>query len=161
MDHQDIKWKWYDFSQLSIDMLYSLLKLRQDVFIVEQKSPYEDLDSMDQDAKRLIGTINNEMAAYLRLLPVDLCEKGYISFGRFVVKKSYRGFKLGHILMKNLFAYLEQNQIKSLIKISAQYYLVKFYSQYGFVTSGEFYIEDSIKHIAMIREHHETHIRNE
>jgi ElaA protein len=143
---------WYDFGQLSTYVLYDILKLRQDIFIVEQKVYYEDIDNIDLHSKHLIGTINGEIIATLRLLPVDLFAKGYLSFGRVVVKKEFRRNKIGHLMMHNLLNYLKQNDIPHPIKISAQHYLVKFYRYYGFEVIGKPYIEDLVKHIAMIKE---------
>ena len=149
--NDSIKWIWYDFNQLSTQTLYDILKLRQDIFIVEQKVYYEDIDGVDLHSKHLIGTIGKEVIATLRLLPVDLFAKGYISFGRFVVKKKYRGNKIGDLMMQTLMHSINQNNTVYPIKISAQHYLVNFYGRYGFKTIGEPYIEDLVKHIAMIR----------
>lgn len=145
-----LTWVWLNFEDLTVANLYWLLKLRQDIFIVEQDVPYTDIDNIDIESKHLLGFSEDMLVASLRLLPKDLFEKDYISFGRVVVRKEYRGKGLGHQLVKRLFHYLDQHKINHNIKISSQLYLKGFYSKYNFKVVGKPYIEDRIKHIAMI-----------
>ena len=142
-----LDWKIYNWSELTTDILYSILALRSEVFVVEQDCVYQDIDSKDQKAKHLLGYDKDLLVAYSRLL-----KPGYYfdqhSFGRAVVKKSNRGLGLGDELVKRSIKELgDQTEIK----ISAQYHLEKLYQKNGFVSIGDTYLEDGIPHIAMFR----------
>lgn len=149
MDTSEIKWQWYDFDELSPQLLYFILEFRQNIFAIEQEVVYKDLDFLDFNAKHLVGTYKDKTIAELRLLPPD--KEGYINFGRFTVHKDYRGHKIGHLLMEKLFEYLKQTNSKYPIKIIAQHYLEKFYNQYGFKTVSKPYVFEAVKHVDMIR----------
>ena len=142
-----LDWKIYNWSELTTDILYSILALRSEVFVVEQDCVYQDIDSKDQIAKHLLGYDKDLLVAHSRLLnPGDYFNQH--SFGRAVVKKSHRGFGLGDELVKRSIKELgDQTEIK----ISAQYHLEKLYQNNGFVSIGDTYLEDGIPHIAMFR----------
>lgn len=139
------------FHQLSIYQLYELLKLRQEVFIVEQKCFYLDNDGRDLQGFHLMGMDRDEkLIAYARLLPLDVAYPDYASFGRIVTAPPFRGKMLGKKLMEEV-----MNQCRFLfpsqaLKISAQSYLLRFYESFGFVKIGEEYLEDDIPHHAMV-----------
>ena len=142
-----LDWKTYNWSELTIDILYSILALRSEVFVVEQDCVYQDIDGKDQKAKHLLGYDKDLLVAHSRLLkPDDYFDLH--SFGRAVVKKSHRGLGLGDELVKRSIKELG-DQIQ--IKISAQYHLEKLYQNNGFVSVGDTYFEDGIPHIAMLR----------
>jgi ElaA protein len=140
-------WKIYNWSELTTDILYSILALRSEVFVVEQDCVYQDIDRKDQKAKYLLGYDKDLLVAHSRLLkPGDYFDQH--SFGRVVVKKSHRGLGLGDELVKRSIKELgDQTEIK----ISAQYHLEKLYQNNGFVSVGDTYLEDGIPHIAMFR----------
>ena len=142
-----LDWKIYNWSELTTDILYSILALRSEVFVVEQDCVYQDIDSKDQIAKHLLGYDKDLLVAHSRLLnPGDYFNQH--SFGRAVVKKSHRGLGLGDELIKRSIKELgDQTEIK----ISAQYHLEKLYQNNGFVSIGDTYLEDGIPHIAMFR----------
>jgi ElaA protein len=147
-------WEWHSFAQLSPERLYQLLKLRAEVFVVEQKCPYQDLDGKDLTALHLLGWKANEnskdLAAAARLLiPIDANTS--LSFGRVVVSPAYRGLGYGEALVSQIMDYLRASPYQGeRIVISAQYYLVKFYQKFGFKTQGDTYDEDGIQHIKMV-----------
>lgn len=144
----NLEWKIKRFEALTAIELYNLLQLRSEVFIVEQKCPYQDVDNKDQKALHLIGEDNGETVAYARLFkPNDYFEQA--SIGRVVVKPSYRDKKLGHILMREAIYYMKHQFGETKITISAQLYLKKFYESHGFVQTSETYLEDDIPHIEM------------
>lgn len=147
-----MKWKLASFSELSTKELYDILALRQDVFILEQRCPYPDLDYRDHKAEHLMGVLDGKIVAYLRLLPKDLPYTGAISFGRVLTAKSVRGQGVGKELIEQVLSYLEKNNNTLPIVISAQLYLEKFYQSFGFKSLGEAYDEDSIPHIKMKRD---------
>ena len=142
-----IDWRIYDWSEITTDVLYSILALRSEVFVVEQDCVYQDIDGKDLKAKHLLGYDKGLLVAHSRLLkPGDYFDQ--YSFGRAVVKKSYRGLGLGDELVKRSIKELgEQTEIK----ISAQYHLEKRYQNNGGVSVGDTYLEDGIPQMAMFR----------
>jgi ElaA protein len=141
------------FSELTTDELYELMALRQEVFVVEQNCPYLDADGKDQQAWHLMGFDKNEkLIAYARIAPQGVFYENYVSIGRIVTSPSVRGKGIGKKLMVACFEAIEKLFKNQPVKISAQYYLIRFYESFGFETIGEQYLEDDIPHIAMIRE---------
>lgn len=146
-----IVWTWLRFEDIPGPLLYSALRLRQDIFIVEQNVPYPDIDGRDLQSMHLFGLLHGELVAYLRALPYGLFEPGYFSFGRVVVSEKVRGLGLGRALVQECIDYFYSDNQDVPLKISSQLYLKNFYSTFNFVPTGEPYIEDMIPHIAMIR----------
>ncbi len=138
------------FKELSIDELYSILKLRSEVFVVEQDCVYQDIDEKDKKAFHVLGLINDDIVAYARIFkPGDYFEEAAI--GRVVVDKKHRGFGYANEIMKFSILAAEDLFNQSKIKVSAQTYLKKFYNNLGFKQVGEEYLEDGIPHIAMVK----------
>ena len=140
------------FYELSLDELYEIMKIRQEVFVVEQTCPYLDADGKDQKGFHFYGkNEKGEMVAYTRILPSGISYENYPSIGRVLTTEQARGTGAGKELMEASIQALEQLFGFSDIKISAQCYLEKFYQSFGFESIGEPYPEDDIPHIAMIR----------
>ena len=138
------------FNELSIVELYDILKLRSEVFVVEQDCVYQDIDGTDQKALHILGVVENKIIAYTRCFkPGDYFKEA--SIGRVVVKESQRKYKRGNQIMNSSIEAIEKYYNTNTIKISAQCYLSKFYSSLGFKSIGEKYLEDGIPHVAMIR----------
>lgn len=138
------------FNDLSTTELYEILQLRSKVFVVEQDCVYQDIDGNDQKALHIIGTIENKIIAYTRCFrPGDYFREA--SIGRVVVKESQRKFKRGNQIMNNSIKAIKDHYKTNTIKISAQCYLNKFYTNLQFKPIGEKYLEDGIPHIYMIR----------
>lgn len=145
--------KHFKFKDLSLQKLYDILQLRSEVFVVEQDCVYQDIDNYDQIAFHVFAYDKNTLAAYARILP----PKTYFtepSIGRIIVKETYRKRDLGHDLMKYCISLIDKFYPNETIKISAQQYLIHFYSKHGFKAKGEGYMEDGIPHIAMYRSVH-------
>jgi ElaA protein len=139
------------FSRLSIQELYGLLKIRQEVFIVEQNCPYLDTDDKDASCHHLIGTDKHgRIHAYSRLMPTGVSYPQYASIGRVVTSEAIRRQGEGRRLMAESLKWMKQLFPGQHIKISAQCYLITFYESLGFEITGEEYLEDGIPHIAMI-----------
>ena len=139
------------FNDLSPLELYEILQLRSEVFVVEQDCVYQDIDGNDQKALHIIGTIENKIIAYTRCFrPGDYFKEA--SIGRVVVKESQRKFKRGNQIMNNSIKVINDHYKTKIIKISAQCYLNKFYTNLQFKSIGEKYLEDGIPHVAMLRE---------
>ena len=143
-----INWELTKYSDLSKDLLYQILKIRQEVFVIEQNCNYLDADSEDQYSYHLIGFKNGIIVAYMRIVnPGRVYE--YLSFGRILVKKEYRGLGLGYqLVQKALDLFSTKNPS---IIMSAQLYLINFYKKFNFHPIGDEYLEDDIPHIKMIR----------
>lgn len=140
------------FHQLSLDQLYAIMKLRQEVFIVEQNCPYLDADGNDQESYHVIGVDKNGiLQAYTRLVPPGVSYENYSSIGRVITSAAIRGQKLGKPLMQFSIDWNMRLWPFDPIKISAQTYIVKFYNDLGFHEIGEEYLEDDIPHVAMLR----------
>ncbi|MBT8233054.1 MAG: GNAT family N-acetyltransferase [Saprospiraceae bacterium] len=138
------------FDQLSTHDLYNILRLRQEIFIVEQNCPYLDADGKDVDAFHILIKNEEDLIAYTRLLPKGISYEDYASIGRVVNKKGNRGHGLGKKLMEYSIEKTKEHYPNSDIKISAQTYLNDFYGNLGFVKIGDSYLEDDIPHQAMI-----------
>ena len=139
------------FNDLSPLELYEILQLRSEVFVVEQDCVYQDIDGNDQKALHIIGTIENKIIAYTRCFrPGDYFKEA--SIGRVVVKESQRKFKRGNQIMNKSIKAINDHYKTKIIKISAQCYLNKFYTNLQFKPIGEKYLEDGIPHVAMLRE---------
>lgn len=147
-----IKYYTKKFSELSLNELYDLLALRQDIFVVEQDCPYLDADGKDQNSVHVFGLDpNDKLVTYTRIVPKGISYKEYVSIGRVVVHMEARGTGEGKRLMQESIKACAQLYPNEKIKISAQSHLNKFYSDLGFVPTGEEYLEDGIPHIGMVR----------
>lgn len=147
---QEIQWTLYRFDQLPSELLYDVIKLRIDVFVVEQTCPYPELDNLDKhpDVYHLVGELNGEIAAYARLLPPG-CSYDHASIGRVIIAPQARGLGIGHQLIETALDYqFDQCHYPSLT-IGAQAHLSDFYQQHGFEIISEPYLEDNILHVKM------------
>mgnify|MGYP001339909252 CR=1 FL=1 len=142
-----LDWKLYDWNQIDTAVLYAILALRSEVFVVEQQCIYLDVDGKDVKANHLLGCEDDQLIAYSRLFKSGDYFDEY-SFGRAVIKQTHRGFGLGdELIQQSIYAL----GLKKEIKISAQYHLENLYKKHGFVSQGDTYLEDGIPHIAMYR----------
>jgi ElaA protein len=152
------QWQIKTFNELSLDQLYDLLKLRIDVFVVEQCCYYPDLDGEQnqldrhKDTVHLFGYQGEILVAYLRVLALGQSYDDYISIGRVVTAKQARGAGLGHELMSEGLKVCQQHFANQPIKISAQEHLINFYQQHGFKQVSAMYLEDNIPHVAMVKQ---------
>lgn len=136
------------YKNLTVDELYDALQLRSAIFVVEQKCIYQDMDDKDKKADHLLGYDNGKLVAYARILAPGISYE-QASIGRVVVDSNQRGKSYGKELMREAIKRtLVQFKTKEIV-ISAQYYLLKFYTELGFVAEGEIYPEDDIPHIKM------------
>lgn len=145
-----IKWVLKKFDELSPEELYSILKLRSEVFVVEQNCVYLDMDGKDERCFHLCGYLSNDLVAYTRLLPPGLAYP-YSSIGRVVTSPAVRRTGAGRLLMHESVKCVYDLFGPGPIKIGAQLYLKAFYESFGFIQSGDMYLEDGIEHIAMIK----------
>jgi ElaA protein len=137
------------FHTLSPDELYAIIRLRNEVFVVEQQCVFQDADNKDADAHHLMVFDENRLAAYARLLPPGL-SFAEISIGRVVSAPEYRGKGAGRLLMRAAIDACYELFGKGPVRIGAQLYLKNFYEAFGFAQSGEMYLEDGIEHVEML-----------
>ncbi|MFT5137401.1 MAG: ElaA protein [Arenicella sp.] len=147
-----IKWQYKSFEQLTVNQLYDILKLRQDVFVIEQQCIYPDIDQVDKTATHLFAYDDQGQAicAYLRMLAPGVKYR-QVAMGRILTSESSRGTGLGKVLVQEALQVVEREYPKQAIKISAQVYLLEFYRDFDFVVISEPYDEDGIQHIDMLR----------
>jgi ElaA protein len=145
-------WIEKPWSALTLDELYAILRLRQRVFIVEQSCPYVDADGKDQRCRHLwmAGTAGGEPLAYLRIVPpgVTFAEP---SLGRVITAPEARRGGLGKALIVEGLARLAAAHGRVPVRIGAQKYLERFYTDLGFVSASDDYDEDGIPHLEMLR----------
>ncbi|MBU2883407.1 GNAT family N-acetyltransferase [Psychrosphaera sp. B3R10] len=147
----ELNWQTKSFSELSTDELYDLLKLRIDVFVVEQTCYYPDLDDIDRmpNVYHHFAYEKGEMVGYCRLIGPDIVYPKESAIGRVVVHQNHRGKSLGVTLMKSALSEVKQRWPQCTCHISAQQHLQAFYQNLGFVQITEMYLEDDIPHIGM------------
>lgn len=142
-------WICKKFNALDADELYAILKLRSEVFVVEQNCIFPDMDNKDQVCHHLMSWKDDELVAYCRIVPAGI---SYVesSIGRIVISRSARGGGMGRSLVQKGIEMLYLLHGKRVIRIGAQYYLKKFYESFGFQQTGALYLEDGIEHIEMV-----------
>lgn len=147
-----MQWNDYGFTELSTEQLYELIKLRIDVFVVEQNCPYPELDGKDclADTRHLLGCDKQgRIVAYARILAPGVSYPD-ASIGRVLVAESARGGGVAHQLMQNAIAVARAHWPVANIQIGAQKYLADFYQRQGFMQVSDVYLEDGIPHMDML-----------
>lgn len=143
--------RWVAFDDLGLQELYDLLRLRQQVFILEQQSFYADIDGKDQETLHYLIQ-NRETGALQGSIRLMSDQKGAMArIGRVVISEEARGTGLGRLMMQAGIDKAHELVPGGTIHVSAQAYLEKFYGSLGFETVSDVYIEDGIPHIDMIR----------
>lgn len=143
-----LKFHTKEYTQLTKEELYEILRLRAEVFIVEQNCVYQDIDNKDQKAIHILGYKKKKLVAYARIFNTnDYFE--HASIGRVIVAKKERQHQYGYDLMQVAIQAVNSHFKENNIAISAQKHLRNFYNKLGFVQKNEEYIEDGIPHIYM------------
>lgn len=145
----NINWILKHFADLSPGELYAILRLRNEVFVVEQNCVFQDADNKDQQSFHFMGWSDDKLVAYTRILPPGLSYKES-SIGRVVTSEQTRKNGIGKILMQKSIEELYRLFGNIPIKIGAQLYLKNFYESFCFRKSSDVYLEDGIEHIEMI-----------
>lgn len=145
----NLKWHCTFFDDLTPLELYKIIQLRNEVFVIEQNCIFQDADDKDLLCYHLSGWNENTLVAYTRLVPPKLSYPEP-SIGRVVTSPKYRRSGAGKILMQRSIEKCYELFGVQPIRIGAQLYLKKFYEGFGFVQSGDMYLEDNIPHIEMI-----------
>ena len=143
-----MQWHTLSFTELSPESLYAILRLRQEVFAVEQQCVYLDLDNLDQQAIHILCTDGERVLAYQRCIAPGPGSPDSL-LGRVVVCPTMRNQQLGRELVRRG---IEHNLLQwpgSDIRISAQAHLQRFYASLSFLAEGNEYLEDNIPHRQM------------
>lgn len=134
------------FEELDINELYEILRLRVDVFVVEQNCPYPEIDGIDRDAFHIFGKENGEIGAYARIYMED----GEVHLGRVIAKKRRKGY--GSLILKEAIGAAKKFYQAKQIHIEAQIYAESFYEKAGFVQISQPFFLDGIEHVKMVLE---------
>ncbi len=146
-----VNWKRSDFESLGAWGIYRLLRERVAVFVIEQTCPYQELDGLDALASHVWAEDGDgSILAYARVLPPG-ASYAEPSIGRVLTTLTGRGRGLGRALMERALAECRQSYPGLGVRISAQQYLLEFYSDLGFETIRGPYLEDDIPHLEMLR----------
>jgi ElaA protein len=146
---REVKWEWRQLGTMRPEELYGLLALRVSIFVVEQECPYQELDGLDQAAIHLLGNVNGELMACLRMLP-PAAEDARVRIGRVAVASTMRAEGMARKMMKLALDRAAARYPDQPVFVSAQTYLRDFYVSLGFAVSGDAYLEDDIPHLPMI-----------
>lgn len=156
------------FSELSLEELYAILKVRAEVFVVEQNCPYQDLDGNDDKSIHVFAMEGNDCVGCLRVFmredfdtptagsegmpPTDFGDRKVAQVGRVVTALSHRGTGLGHLLMTHAIDVAKTMLPSDILYLEAQTYAIGFYQKSGFQVSSTEFLEDGIPHVQMTRE---------
>jgi len=143
-------WILRSWRELTVDELYALMRLRQQVFVVEQSCPYLDPDGIDPRCSHLWTHDGDGPVAYLRIVPPGAVYDEP-SLGRVVTAPPVRRSGLGRLLVAEGIARVEAAFGRTSIRIGAQLYLERFYASFGFARASPEYLEDGIPHVKMLR----------
>lgn len=150
MSKNDVVWYTSDYENLTKDDFHDIVQLRIEVFVIEQDCPYQDLDGKDQNSWHLWCRLSNgNVAAYIRIVKPGI-SYSEVSIGRVVTSMEARKMGLGKMIMTKGIDFIHEQLGKVPIRISAQCYLEKFYTDLGFKDCEKRYLEDGIPHMEML-----------
>jgi ElaA protein len=140
------------FDELTPHEMYDMLRLRSEVFVVEQNCVFPDMDDKDQLCHHILFYNEpNVLVATARLVPAGVSYPDMMSIGRIVTSQLVRGTGVGKQLVEMGIAECYRLFGTGPIRIGAQLYAKKFYETFGFEQSSEVYDEDGIDHIKMVK----------
>ena len=141
---------WQSFAEFSADELYEMLRFRQAIFVVEQRSPYPDLDGRDRDreALHLLMREGDRLVGYLRLqTPADALAP--IAIGRIAIGASHRGEGRGASLVDTALGLCRERYPRQPVRLHAQLHLTRFYERFGFAMVGAPFDDYGVPHVEM------------
>ena len=146
-----ISWNIQHFNKLTTLTFHNIISLREKVFVVEQDRVYLDVDGKDVYSHHVYGQDSNgNVVATCRILEPN--NENIMFIGRVVCCIKHRGSGFGNKAMNKALDFIKEKYPDSRVQISAQTYLMKFYTTLGFVAYGEEYLEDNIPQFAMYLE---------
>ena len=147
---KDVIWKVKSFEELTTKELYEILKVRQEVFVVEQTCDYLDADGYDERALHIWAEKHSKIIAYCRVFNKEIKYKE-ASMGRVLTHPEHRALRLGKTLVSIGLEVISTRFRTENVRISAQDYLIQFYGKFGFRDTGKKYLEDNIPHTEMLK----------
>ena len=135
--------------ELLPEELLRVLRIRQDVFVIEQDCIYPDIDDVDISATHVLLKSQGQIIGTARVY-ADRKRERTVHVGRVAVDREHRRLGYAHCMMQKISDLLRNSGVWDMVEISAQSYLLKFYEQHGFHKVGEEYLEDGIPHYKMI-----------
>lgn len=148
---ETISWTIKRFDELTLGELYEILKLRSEIFVLEQDCVYQDMDDKDYSAWHLFLKQDDIIAAYLRILPEGV-SYDETAIGRVIVKRDFRKRGISKRMMQMAIDFIENDLKKDAIRLSGQAYLCGFYENLGFRKVSDVYLEDGIDHFEFLYE---------
>ena len=145
-----IETEWQRFEALTANSFYELLRFRQNIFVVEQRSPYPDLDALDQSGWHLLLRVEGQLSGYLRLMPIA-GPPSLVRIGRVAVAPHLRRRGIGGMLMKQALIFCREHYPLQPIALGAQLRLAAFYESLGFTAVSKPYDDFGVEHIDMLR----------
>lgn len=143
-----MEWRIKNFDGLTKRELYDILRMRSEVFVMEQSSPYNDVDGADLCALHLFAYDGETLAASMRVLQAGITY-GTPSLGRVAVAPSYRGRGLARAMMERGISLARAEFRDCALTIGAQVYLTEFYRSFGFIEISEPYDDAGVQHVDM------------
>ena len=143
-----MEWKVKSFGELTARELYDILRMRSEIFVAEQNSPYNDVDGADFAARQLFAYDGETLAASMRLLPFSAAY-GTPSMGRVAVAPAYRGRGLARVMLERAISLARAEFGDCAVTIGAQLYLTEFYKSLGFAEISEPYDDAGVTHVDM------------
>ncbi|TFF20635.1 GNAT family N-acetyltransferase [Jiella endophytica] len=144
------EWRWTTFDALSGREVHDLLKLRMDVFVVEQACAFAEIDGRDPEALHLRRFVGGDLAGCLRLFAPQALEHR-ARIGRIATAAAHRDTGLGHAMMEEALRFCAERFPGAQVDLSAQAHLEGFYRRHGFLPVSKIYLEDDIPHLDMRR----------
>ena len=141
--------EWCNFADLSAPLLYGVLRFRQAIFVVEQHSPFPDLDGLDERAHHLLLRVEGELAGYSRLIPYP--GETRVAIGRVAVAAPLRRHGLARLLMAEALARCARDYPDCTVTLTAQTYLAPFYETIGFRTTSTPFDDYGLRHVEMVQ----------
>lgn len=146
----NLRFKWSRMEAMTALEMYEVIKARESVFVVEQQCAYQDADGADPQSWHLCVLLNEELAAYARVVEPGVKYKEP-SIGRVITLKKFRNLQIGRALVAEAIAFAESNFQGLGIRIGAQAHLQNFYGSLGFQSVGDIYDDDGIPHMEMFK----------
>lgn len=143
-----MEWKIKTFSELTARELYDILRMRSEIFVAEQRSPYNDVDGADLSAWQIFAYDGGVLAASMRVLPPGAAYET-LAMGRVAAAREFRGRGLARAMMERAITFVRDELGESVVTIGAQLYLTEFYRSLGFAEISEPYDDEGVMHVDM------------
>ena len=134
------------FSDLKLEELYGILRVRSEVFVTGQKCLYVDPDGRDFGSVQVFASKGERIIGCLRIYGK---EAGVVQIGRVAVIESLRGTGVGRMMMRQAISHVTENLTDEKIYLEAQTYAIGFYEKLGFKVISDEFLDEGIPHKGM------------